>query len=201
MLSRFMTRREQFILAFLALSIALGSVALIFKSAKSVEDTYPIQERQEPRSSIVVAVEGAVNQPGVYDFSDGDRVEDALLKGGGLLEDADVSSINRAARLMDSTTLTIPKKGDQEINVLSIYLKDYSTNAKTPNEFGAAGRININEASKEILKTLPGVGETYAAAIIGYRSAHPFQSIEELKKVQGFGSKRYEVLKDLITVQ
>jgi competence protein ComEA len=204
MLSRLMTRREQFILAFLALSIALGSLALILKADEPAVDSLQSQsfpQVTETRSSIVVALEGAVAQPGVYDFADGDRVEDAIQKAGGLLEGADVSLINRAARLMDGTTLTIPQKDDQGINISQSYLKEHAKSQNTPPQSDGTNRININTATQAILETLPGVGPTYATAILTYRSERPFQSIEDLKKVEGVGPKRYEALKDLITVQ
>lgn len=63
------------------------------------------------------------------------------------------------------------------------------------------GKININTASQELLETLPGIGKTYAARIIEYRNTYGgFDSIEEIMNVKGIGEKRFESLKDLITV-
>ena len=60
--------------------------------------------------------------------------------------------------------------------------------------------ININTASAEELTALPGIGEKTAQAIIDYRSVAPFDSIEEIKEVKGIGDKKYEKIKDMITV-
>ena len=62
-----------------------------------------------------------------------------------------------------------------------------------------AAKININTASVEELDTLPGVGTTTAAKII---AARPFTTIEDLRKVSGFGGegKNFDKVKDLITV-
>ena len=52
----------------------------------------------------------------------------------------------------------------------------------------ALGKIDINTATEEELKTIPGVGPVMAARII---AARPFQSADDLKKVNGIGDKKY----------
>lgn len=62
-------------------------------------------------------------------------------------------------------------------------------------------KVNINTASASELITLDGVGESTAAKIIAYRQANgSFASIEDIKKVSGIGDKKYEAIKDRITV-
>jgi len=61
--------------------------------------------------------------------------------------------------------------------------------------------ININTAPKEILIMLPGVGESTADKIINYRETHNgFKKIEHIMKVKGIGKKKFEKLKEYITV-
>lgn len=49
--------------------------------------------------------------------------------------------------------------------------------------------------------TLDGVGEATAEKIIVYRQEHgSFSSIEEIKEVSGIGDKKYEAIKESITV-
>ena len=51
------------------------------------------------------------------------------------------------------------------------------------------------------LMTLDGVGEATAEKIIAYRQEHgSFSSIEEIKEVSGIGDKKYEAIKESITV-
>ena len=63
------------------------------------------------------------------------------------------------------------------------------------------GKININTASKKELITLEGVGKKVADRIIEYRKNKPFEKIEDLMNVKGFGKKKFEKNKDLITVK
>lgn len=60
--------------------------------------------------------------------------------------------------------------------------------------------IDINKASAEELASLPGIGESKAKAIVEYRAADPFHSIEDLKKVKGIGDKTFETLRPNLTV-
>jgi comEA protein len=61
--------------------------------------------------------------------------------------------------------------------------------------------ININTATKEQLEKLPGIGEAIAQNIIDYRNKYgTFKSIDEIIKVKGIGEKRFEIIKDFITV-
>lgn len=64
-----------------------------------------------------------------------------------------------------------------------------------------AAAININTADQKTLETLPGVGAVKAEAIITYRNAHKFKSIEELSQVKGIGEKTVAKLKEQITVK
>lgn len=65
-----------------------------------------------------------------------------------------------------------------------------------------ATKVNINSADLSQLESLPGIGSATAKDIVDYREANgAFKSVEELKEVKGIGDKKYEVLKDLVTVE
>ncbi len=64
-----------------------------------------------------------------------------------------------------------------------------------------AATININTADKKALESLPGIGATKAEAIMTYRKAHKFKSVEELAKVKGIGEKTVKKLKEQISVK
>ena len=64
----------------------------------------------------------------------------------------------------------------------------------------ALAQVNINTATKKELMMLPGIGESKAEAIIEYRKANKFKTIEDLKNVKGIGEKRFEKIKSDLTV-
>lgn len=62
-------------------------------------------------------------------------------------------------------------------------------------------RVNINQAGRTELESLPAIGEKTAQKIIDYRNKHgPFRSKEEIKNVSGIGEKTYEKVVDKIEI-
>jgi len=65
----------------------------------------------------------------------------------------------------------------------------------------AQGKININTATAEQLQTLPGVGPVLAKTIIEHRTkSGKFNKIEEIINVKGMGEKKFQKIKDRLTV-
>ena len=65
-----------------------------------------------------------------------------------------------------------------------------------------ATKININTADPGELQRLPGIGPVLAQRIVDDRGKNgSFKKIEELKRVFGIGSRKYELIKDLIDVE
>ena len=61
--------------------------------------------------------------------------------------------------------------------------------------------VNLNTADAAELMTIPGIGESKAAAILAYREEHgSFQSIEEIMQISGIKEKMFEKIKNYITV-
>ena len=66
----------------------------------------------------------------------------------------------------------------------------------------AQEKLNLNTATFEQLKALPGIGEATAKKILELReSKGGFKSLEELKEVKGIGDKKFEVLKNYLTLE
>jgi len=65
----------------------------------------------------------------------------------------------------------------------------------------AVDKVNINTATEKEIAKLPGIGPAIAKRIVEYRKAHGgFKSVDELKKVKGIGDKKFERIKDKVTV-
>jgi len=63
------------------------------------------------------------------------------------------------------------------------------------------GVININTASAEQLRLLPGIGPSRAARIVSFRSLKPFRRVLELARVKGIGRKTIRRLKAYLRVE
>ncbi len=62
-------------------------------------------------------------------------------------------------------------------------------------------KVDLNTATVGELITLPGIGEVLAARIIAYREEHgPFQTLNQLKGVNGIGDKVVEAIAELVTL-
>ncbi|MCA9215459.1 MAG: helix-hairpin-helix domain-containing protein [Planctomycetales bacterium] len=60
--------------------------------------------------------------------------------------------------------------------------------------------VNINSADWPELTVLPGISETYARRIVEYREEHgAFESVDQLVRVPGIGSKRLEAIRPYLT--
>lgn len=184
------------------LLILVGVGGLFSKKEESVEETTVVEttmlaEKSEVSTTqetvIFVDIKGAVKNPGVYQMKVGDRVKDALEAAGGLTEEADSQKVNLAKRLEDQMVIVVPKVGEESEEIPP---------GETRKEATKEGKVNINTATVEELKTLKGVGEKKAEAIIEYRKKNgSFQTKEDLMKVRGIGKKLFESFQERIVTQ
>ncbi len=158
------------------------------------------------KAPVAVHVVGAVPRPGLYEFAEGARVQDAIDAAGGLLTSANVDAVNLAALLVDGEQLTIPYNTGEEPAASADTSSGPDLPSSNTNESDSSGSensdlININTASLEELDSLPGIGPTTAQRIIDYRDTNgPFTTIDEIMDVSGVGPSTFDEIKDLITV-
>ena len=184
------------------LLILVGVGGLFSKKEESVEETEVVvttvlAEKTEVSTTqetvIFVDIKGAVKNPGVYQMKVGDRVKDAIDAAGGLTEEADSQKVNLAKRLEDQMAIVVPKVGEEAETIPA---------GATSKEASKEGKVNINTATVEELKTLKGVGEKKAEAIIEYRKKNgSFKTKEDLMKVRGIGKKLFESFEERIVTQ
>lgn len=64
------------------------------------------------------------------------------------------------------------------------------------------GKVNINQADKDTLKGIVGIGEKLASEILDYRSqSGGFKGIEELKNIKGIGKVKFNNIKDCFIIE
>ena len=185
-----------------AILLLVGVGGLLPKKEEAVEEseavvTTVLAEKTEESTTleavIFVDIKGAVKKPGVYQMKVGDRVKDAIDAAGGLTEEADSQKVNLAKRLEDQMAIVVPKVGEEAEEIPA---------GATSKEEAKEGKVNINTATVEELKTLKGVGEKKAEAIIEYRKKNgSFQTKEDLMKVRGIGKKLFESFQERIVTQ
>lgn len=62
-------------------------------------------------------------------------------------------------------------------------------------------KVNLNTATIDQLQTLPGIGPVLAKNIVEFREKNgKFARIEEILNVKGMGEKKFQAIKDRLTV-
>ncbi|MCJ7804138.1 helix-hairpin-helix domain-containing protein [Patescibacteria group bacterium] len=160
-------------------SIGVLTLLLVYQKEPEIE----IISSEQSEEKIFVYLEGAIEKPGVYELPLETRLNDLLVRAGGLAANADrewvSQNLNLAQKLTDGAKIYLPFQGEET--------KEEDKSAK----------ININKASSSQLDTLWGIGEKRATDIIKNR---PYQSVEELLSKKIIPQNVYEEIKDEITV-
>ncbi len=148
----------------------------------------PTSATPSPEIIVLVDVAGWVRHPGVYEFTEGARVIDAIDAAGGARPGAVLEALNLAAPLVDGTQVLVSREGE-------------TAAPPVPGGAVAGGLINVNTATATELEELPGVGEVIAQAIVDYRTENgPFASVDQLLDVSGIGDATLEDIRDMVTV-
>ena len=186
------------------------------------------EELKTTEDKCIVDIKGYVNNSGLYEIDCSKRINDAINLAGGLKEDADTSIINLGKKVKDEMVIIIYSK-DEVNNFTKVKETEEKVIERCKNSSGVANDacinkedrietnikvsddsnqvntskklISINNATKEELMTLTGIGESKAQAIITYREEHgPFMAIEDLKNISGIGDKMLDKIKEDITL-
>ena len=180
-------------------------------------------EEEESIEKIRVDVKGYVEKEGVYEFDSNSRVIDAINKAGGLKKGANTDYINLSKKLVDEMIIIVysndevNKFKEEEKQIIYIEYKcecpdnindSCITESDIVNTNGVKEEkevdessvlISINNATKEELMTLPGIGESKADNIIKYIEENGnFETLEDIMNVSGIGESAYSKIKDYI---
>ncbi|KYZ77406.1 hypothetical protein AXX12_04635 [Anaerosporomusa subterranea] len=135
-------------------------------------------------ADIVVYVSGFVVRPGVYKLSGELRVVDFINAAGGFAAGANASAVNLAQKLTDGMQVHVPGN-----------LSPTTSGGQT------TGKVNLNNADKKQMESLPGIGPALADRILEYRATQGgFKTVDELKKVSGIGDVKYNSIKDKVSL-
>lgn len=163
--------------------VGLGVLGTNFLAQKEEEiEVLPAEEVVS--GELLVDIQGAITNPGVYQLPSNSRTNDLLIKAGGLSSEADrewvAKNLNLAEKLTDGKKIYIPKKGEQSVAGAKI-----------------SSQVNINTASSAELDKLWGIGPVTAAKIIDDR---PYGRVEELLTKKILKKNVYERIKDQLTI-
>ena len=183
------------------------------KEEEPVIENNIIEEKEmiNDKDDLIVDIKGHIKNPGVYSFKESDnaRINDLINKAGGLLKDADTSTINLSKRIEDEMIIIVYSKSeitnyvktqDELRKKLEICENKLKNDACIKENSSTNTKVNINEASVSELETLNGIGKTRAEAIIEYRRKSRFKTIDEIMNVDGIGESLFANIKENITV-
>lgn len=111
-----------------------------------------------------------------------------------------MNQVNLAKQLVDAQVIYIPKKGEKMPGSFG----ESGVNNLSGDAGGISGEqqiTNLNTATKEQLCKITGIGDKKADLILQYRQEHGnFNSVDDLKNINGFGDKTVAKLKPMLAV-
>ncbi len=211
-----LTKKQKIIAIAIAGIVVIGIMYFIYNKNQVKEDinieneilvnNVITNENNTNDDIVIIHITGSVKNPGIVKLKEGSRIEDAIESAGGLTENADITKVNLAYVVEDGTKIKIPSASEEDIgdeDIIDSKSGDniiIEENAVPSNN--STQTININKATEKEFETLPGIGPSLASKIIEYRNQNgKFESIEDIKNVNGIGDNKYEKIKDLITVK
>lgn len=219
--------KKYLILVFCLLLLAASTIAFfkLNNEKTEVEDNFVANNEiitkevsevaKQEEVKLYFDIKGSVKKPGVYEFTQGDRIIDAINKAGGLTKNATTNNLNLSKKLTNEMVIYVFNKNeltttkafeqvnnDAECKCETIEVNNCvdknTTNESANNE---TAKININTDSKEKLMTISGIGSSKADAIIEYRTKNGnFKTTEDIINVSGISKTIYDKIKDTITV-
>ncbi|MCX7841894.1 MAG: helix-hairpin-helix domain-containing protein [Clostridia bacterium] len=203
---------------------AAADIKELRQTSSAPQDTKADGAQCQPESSrteeIQVYVVGCVKAPGLVSLQKGALIDDAIKAAGGLTDQADAESINLAFKLKENTMLRVKAKSKPSTaavrsnaeaaktqqaslagNGIEVVANSGGAVIDEQCEPGKGEKININTATAKQLDSLPGIGMETGGDIIAFREKNgPFKKIEDITKVPGIKSSKFNKIKEFITV-
>jgi competence protein ComEA len=169
----------------------LAVAAVLLRAGGGGPGALPVAVPAEPLeaaapAAALVHVSGAVAHPGLYRLSPSARVADAVAAAGGLTGDADPGRLpDLAARVHDGRQVNVPFRR----------AAGAATGAR-------AVRLDLNSATLDELRSLPGMPDGLAEAIVEARDLWgPFGSVSDLRTLLGADPATVRALRPLVVAR
>lgn len=196
--------RSEFLLVFISVLIVTISLIISFSVFKKNDDQIQFDQSQEQNTvdqgevlpRIFVDIQGAVENPDVYEVTMGARLKDVLVLANGLSVKADreyfTRTFNLAKKVVDQEKIYVPSEDEVREGIVAGVSENVKQEGKNTHLIG------INSASTEELDSLPGIGAVTAKKIIDTR---PYSSFEELLNKKVVSQSVFTKIKDLISLE
>ena len=149
----------------------------------------------EVHNETVLEVSGEIQKPGVYIFKIPPTLIEVLEKAGGLKESTRFDGAQWSEVLETGTLLNVSNESPKEVKITLGRME-----ARKLLVFSIP--LDLNRASADDLRLIPGIGDSLAREIVTYRERRRgYRSVEELKNVKGIEEKKYQSLKTFFTVR
>lgn len=192
-----MLQSKYFLFSAVLILLSFSGIFIYHKGLSEGNESFPgIMEVPQDISTanIRVHIDGAIKQPGVYEISSNTHVYQLILIAGGILPQANLDKINLAKVLKNGDKVSVPTAKIPRI-------KSRSEKRPKPPVLTSITRLSMNAATLEEWDHLPGISPKVAQAIVEFRYRNgPFQSIEELLKIKGIGTKTLDKIRQYLSV-
>jgi len=110
-----------------------------------------------------------------------------------------MSRLNLAALLVDGERVWFPRRGE---SLDGVVVGPAQQGAGARGSLLSTAPLDLNSATAEQLKELPGIGPATAKAIIDTRkAAGRFRSVDDLLNVKGIGPSKLDAIRSSVVVR
>ena len=185
------------IIIFITVILALMPQIISCSKSNNIEVNTNVESSYS--KTINITLKGEINVPLVSDLSNGEYTNEVTLEFRNGVSYREIIEVvynsYRTKYTIFDTNLSKTYTNDTTIVFESSYVSLDNENDNTSKEEDTSSLICINTASKELLKTIYGIGEARATLIISYREVNTIDSFDELKSLLGVSDEVIETIK------
>lgn len=185
------------IIIFITVILALMPQIISCSKSNNIEVNTNVESSYS--KTINITLKGEINVPLVSDLSNGEYTNEVTLEFRNGVSYREIIEVvynsYRTKYTIFDTNLSKTYTNDTTIVFESSYVSLDNEDDNTSKEEDTSSLICINTASKELLKTIYGIGEARATLIISYREVNTIDSFDELKSLLGVSDEVIETIK------